>query len=367
MVCYLYPVMWITNRRFFSIVLNMLTEQQQDGHLMFYPAALPAGRPKLLLHINGVTSPSANQQRDLEALVWLTLEQPFDLIGIHNSTNGFQPDLLESLMGKAELFRFWPEHQTAESQARLQNYADLLTRLCQLDLAPEADVLTAVADLAQPNLPVDPELIRRLPFIQKMGWSEFEAYFYGSYPAGAPRPTLRLAYEMIKGIRAGAEIFVVAHSQGTIIAAIALHILQQFFGDYDHWSQQIRLIGYGPVILFADLPVVMRSQTVLIQHRQDVVAESLSNLRNVGLWNNLQAQLKNLLDNSSQLLGSINNDSYHSASLYLGLLTTPASDRSAKLISLLLTQNWQTSPLIQALPPSRIILEETAADLDSPV
>ncbi|MBW4549776.1 MAG: hypothetical protein KME35_01425 [Aphanocapsa sp. GSE-SYN-MK-11-07L] len=344
----------------------MATEQQQDGHLIYYPAAQPAGRPKLLLHINGVTSPIENQQRDLESLVWLTLEQPFDVIGIHNSTNGFQSDLLESLIGKAELFRFWPEHQTPESQARLQSYADLLKQLCQLDLNPAIDVLTAVTDLAPP-MSLDPELIRRLPFIQKMGWAEFETYFYGSYPASAPRPTLRLAYEMIKGIRAGAEIFVVAHSQGTIIAAIALHILQRFFGDYDHWVNQIRLIGYGPVILFADLPVAMRSQTVLIQHRQDVVAESLSNLRNVGLWNNLQSQLKNLLDNSSQLLGSINNNSYHSASLYLGLLDTPASDRSAKLISLLLTQNWQTSPLVQALCPSRIILEETAADLDHPV
>jgi hypothetical protein len=344
----------------------MTTEQQQDGQLIFYPAALPAGRPKLLLHVNGVTSPVANQQRDLESLVWLTLDQPFDVIGIHNSTSGFQSDLLESILGKAELFRFWPEHQTPDSQARLQIYADLLTQLSQLDLNPEADILSAVSGLAQPNLSFDPELIRRLPFIQKMGWPEFEAYVYGSYPAGAPRPTLRLAYEMIKGIRAGAEVFVVAHSQGTMIAAIALHILQRFFGDYSHWIKQIRLIGYGPVILFADLPLLARSQTVLIQHRQDVVAESLSNMRNIGLWNNLQAQVKNLLDNSNQLLASINNSSYHSASLYLGLLPTPASDRCAKLISLLLTQNWETSPLIQSLRPSRIIIEETAADLDSP-
>lgn len=352
----------------------MLSESQQDGHLIFYPAAPPIGRPKLLLHVNGVTSAIENQQRDLESLVWLTVEHPLDVIGIHNSTAGFRPDLLESLLGKAELYRFWPAHQSSESQNRLQGYADLLSQLSTLDLAPDADILAAVnrlrPTLCEPakdssTLLFDLDLLRRLPFVQKMGWNEFEAYFYGAYPAGAPRPTLRLAYEIMKGIRAGAEIFVVAHSQGMIIAAIAFHILQRLFGSHRQWMQTIRFIGYGPVIMFADLPVGLRSQTVMIQHRQDVVAESLSNIRNVGFWSNLQTQIKNVLDNSDDLLRSINNDSYHSASLYLGTMSTPASDRCAKLISLLLNQNWETSPLIQPLRPSRIIIEETAEELET--
>jgi hypothetical protein len=351
----------------------MLTESQQDGHLVFYAAAPPLGRPRLLLHINGVTSSYEQQQRDLESLVWLTVEQPLDVVGIHNSTEGFRPDLLESLLGKAELFRFWPGHQSPESQNRLRGYADLLSQLLTLDLAPDADILAAL-DLRSPslgasakesgNLLFDLDLIRRLPFVQKMGWHEFETYFYGAYPAGAPRPTLRLAYEIIKGIRAGAEIFVVAHSQGMIIAAIAFHIVQQFFGPYRQWMQTLRFIGYGPVIMFADLPAQMRRQTVMIQHRQDLVAESLSNIRNISFWSNLQTQFKNVLENSEDLLRSINNDSHHSASLYLGMLPTPASDRCAQLMRLLLNQNWETSPLIQPLRPSRIIIEDSAEELE---
>jgi hypothetical protein len=349
----------------------MLTEAQLDGHLVTYSASPPIGRGRLLLHVNGVTSPYANQQRDLEALVWLTLDQPFDVIGIHNGTEGFRADLLESLLGKAELLRFWPEYLNPESERRLQGYAELMQRLAVVDLAEDADILK-VAEGLRSNLSVetgvaakpglnslfDLDLVKRLPLIQKMGWAEFETYFYGVYPAGAPRPTLRLAYEILKGIRAGAEIFVVTHSQGCIIAALAFQILQQFFGSSHAWAKNIRFVGYGPVILFADLPVCIQTQTVLIQYRQDSIADSLSNLRNLGFWSNLQSQIKGVLEKYEDLLSSINTDSHHSASAYLGMLSSPASARSAHLIQLLLTQNWQTSPLIAPLCHSRIILED---------
>jgi hypothetical protein len=350
----------------------MLSEQQQDGHLVYYPAAHPLGREKLLIHLNGVASPYAKQLRDLEALVWLTIDHPFDVMGIHNSTEGFQADILESLLGKAELFRFWPEHQTPESQTRLQGYANLLSTLSREELATDVDILQEIQRLqnAQGNsfasnsgkLLFDLELIRKLPFVQKMSWGEFESYFYGAYPAGAPRPTLRLAYEILKGIKAGAEIFVVAHSQGMIIAALAFHILQQFFGSYSKWSEAIRFIGYGPVIMFEDLPPNLRSQTVMIQHRQDLVAEALSNIRNVNYWSNLQTQIKNVLERADSLFRLINTDSHHSASLYLGITGEQAGDRSAQLISLLLSENWQTSPIVQALRSSRIIIEASAAE-----
>ncbi|MGB8703032.1 MAG: hypothetical protein WCD18_26750, partial [Thermosynechococcaceae cyanobacterium] len=191
---------------------------------------------------------------------------------------------------------------------------------------------------------------------------EFETYLYGSYPAGAPRPTLRLAYEMVKGLRSGADIFVVAHSQGMIITAIALHILEKYFGSYTGWAEKIHLIGYGSVIMFADLPACLWSQSIMIQHRHDLVAESLSNIRNLGFWSNLQTQIKNVFDNYDQLLRSVNYDSHHSARLYLGLTGSEAGDRSSKLIGLLLTQDWQTSAFVQPLRASRIIIEESAAE-----
>lgn len=347
-----------------------MNEQQQDGHLIHYPAALPLGRPKLLIHVNGVTSSCSQQLRDLEALVWLTLDHPFDVIGVHNSTEGFQGDMLESLLGKAELFRFWPENYTAQSQNRLQGYARLLFQLSSQELAPNVDILNVLeagggANRRDPLL-FDLGLIRRLSFVQQMGWGEFESYFYGVYPAGAPRPTLRLAYELVRGIRAGAEIFVVAHSQGMIIAAIAFHILQQFFGEYDKWVEKIRLIGYGPVIMFEDLPLPLRSQTVMIQHRHDLVADALSNIRNVSAWSNLQTQMKNLLERAEGLVRLINTDSHHSASLYLGLQGGDSSQRSAKLLNLLLSQAWEESPAIAALRGSRIILEESATEILTP-
>jgi len=341
----------------------MLSEQQQDGHLVYYPAAQPIGRAKLLLHVNGVNSSSETQRRDLEALVWLTIDHPFDVIGIHNSTAGFQADILESLLGKAELFRFWPGQKTSESQARLRSYADMLAALSTQNLEVDADILQEVQRLrpqtVSSSLPLlDLELMRKLPFVRKMGFSEFESYFYGPYPPGAPRPTLRLAYEIVRGIKAGAEVFVVAHSQGMIIAAIAFHILQQFFGSYGKWTEMIRFIGYGPAVMFEDLPPSLGRQTVMIQHRQDLVAESFSNVRNINLWSNIQTQLKNALERAEELAGLINTNSHHSASLYLGINGGQPSDRSAQLIKLLLSGNWD-DPVIQALRASRIIIEAT--------
>jgi hypothetical protein len=344
----------------------MVNEQQLDGQLIYYPAAHPIGREKLLIHVNGVTSSHANQLRDLEALVWLTIDHPFDVIGIHNSTEGFRTDILESLVGKAELFRFWPQQQNPDSQARLQGYAEMLAAISPHDLAPDTDILQEIQRIQSPQGSgsgssksfFDLELLRQLPSLQKMGWREFESYFYGAYPAGAPRATLRLAYELLRGIKAGSEIFVVTHSQGMIIAAIAFHILRQFFGDYDKWTETIRLIGYGPVIMFEDLPPRLRWQTVMIQHRQDLVAESLSNVRNINLWSNIQVQLKNVLDRAEELARLVNTDSHHSASYYLGIRGGKDSDRSAQLISLLLNENWETSPTIQSLRASRIVIED---------
>lgn len=346
----------------------MVSEQQLDGQVIYYPSAYPRGQKKLLIHVNGVTSPWANQSRDLEALVWLTLDHAFDVMGIHNSTNGFQADMLESLLGKAELFRFWPSQQSADSQARLQGYADMLAALSSHNLAPDADILQETQRIqgvqesssgSNAKSFFDLDLPRQLPFLQKMGWREFESYFYGAYPAGTPRATLRLAYELIRGIKAGSEIFVVAHSQGMIIAAIALHILQQFFGNYEKWTEAIRFIGYGPVIVFEDLPAKLRRQTIMIQHRQDLVAESLSNVRNVNLWSNIQTQLKNMLDRAEELARLVNTDSYHSSSFYLGITGGPDSDRAAQLIRLLLGEDWQTSSTVQALRASRIVIEDT--------
>jgi hypothetical protein len=334
-------------------------EQDQDGCLLTYEATPPIGRPKRILHINGMASDVATQLRDLEALVWLTLEQPFDVFGIHNSTQGIRADLTESLLGKTELYRFWPEHKTASSQQRLNSYADLLRSLCDQPIPPDADILT----LAKPpsnGLSLDIDLIRRLTNLPNMSWDELETALYGAYPAGAPRPTLRLAYEVVLAIRSGIEVFVVAHSQGLIVAALALHIVQQFFGNYPKWTHTLRLIGYGPAIMFEDLPPVVRSQTILLQHRQDVVAESFSNLRSMSLWSNLQNQARNVIERADGLLQIIGTDSHHSASLYLGLTGDPVGDRSAALIQQLLLGDWENNRLIQSLRSTRIILETVA-------
>ncbi len=340
----------------------MLSESEQDGHLLCYELAPPTGRPKRLIHVNGMASSTQKQLRDLEALVWLTVEQPFDVVGVHNSTAGFQVDILESLLGKAELVQFRPEHQTNNTRQRLQGYADLVATLCDQGLAADADVLAQQQNrsisksLGNGPFSVDLNLLRQLPFLQNMGWQDFESYLYGKYPAGAPRPTLRLAYELVNALRSNAEVFVVAHSQGTIIAALAFHIVQQLF-ESEQWSEALHFIGYGPVILFADLPANLHAQTVMIQHRQDLVAESFSNLRNVDLWSNLQTQVKALMERADNIFQLVNQDSHHSASFYLGL-TGHRDRRAAQLIQQLLSENWQTHPLIQTLRASRVVLED---------
>ncbi|NCJ05047.1 hypothetical protein GS597_00630 [Synechococcales cyanobacterium C] len=348
----------------------MLSEAQQDGHLIYYPPALPKGLGKRLLHVNGVASPVDKQRRDLEALVWLSVEHPLDVVGVHNSTEGFQADILESLLAKSELYRLWPQHRTSESQERLQGYVALLKLLCDQSLSDQTDLLTLVQELSPKNgktgtpplksgFPIDLSIMKQLPFMQQMGWAEFEAYAYGSYPTGAPRPTLRLAYEIVRAIRDGVEVFVTAHSQGMIIAALAFHIVAAFFEGYSKWTEPLRFIGYGPAIMFEDLPESVQSQTVMIQHRQDLVAESFSNVRHVSLWSNLQNYFKNLIDNANEIAQLVNTDSHHSASLYLGLTEEPSGTRSAQLIQLLLSEDWKTSTYVQSLRANRIILEAT--------
>jgi hypothetical protein len=347
-----------------------MQEQDWDGRLVTYPAAPPIGKSKKILHINGVASDLEKQQRDLEALVWLTLDQPLDVVGIHNSTQGLQNDMLESLLGKAELYRFWPEHQTAASRKRLQGYAQLLQHLQDSPLGAEDDILEVLQGKGISGTPawrsglamLEPRLIEqfsKLPFIGN--WDDLETYLYGAYPVGGPRPILRLAYEIITSIRAGVEVFVVAHSQGLVIAALALQIVQAYFGTYQHWSTQLHLVGYGPAIMIEDLPIAVRSQAILLQHRQDLVAESFSNLRNINLWNNVQTQTKNLMERAESLMQIIGQDTHHSASFYLGLTGDTAGDRAAKLLQQILIQDW-SNPLLQSLKGCRLILE----DLPSP-
>ncbi|MDS3861272.1 hypothetical protein RIF25_10685 [Thermosynechococcaceae cyanobacterium BACA0444] len=336
-----------------------------DGYLLKCTQAPAIGRRRLLLHINGVTSDQDRQYRDLKQLAQLTQANPLDMYGIHNQTHGFEADLLESLLGKAELYRYWPGEMTPEAAQRLQAYGQLLNALCVQDLAPDADMVGIAKTLlpGKLTLPLSEQnlsslqAVLQLPFIQKMGWLEFANYIYGTLPPGAPRPTLRLAYEILRGIQAGAEIFIVAHSQGLIITALACRMVEIVLKGSPKWAEMLRIVGYGPVILWADLPAVLHQQTVLIQHRQDLVAESLSNMRQMGVWNNVQAQLQNLLNNSDGLFKAMERDSHHAASNYLGLQDNLTSQRSSKLIQLLLTENWQTSPWISGLAGNRIILE----------
>lgn len=321
---------------------------------MSYSAVPPVNRKKRILHVNGIASDVSTQVRDLEALVWLTLEQSFDVVGVHNSTQGLQADLTESLLGKAELYRFWPEHRTTVNRKRLQGYAELLRSLCDQVIPPDADILNFGKSGVMPfNL----DLLKRLQAIPSLTWEDLETSLYGAYPAGAPRPTLRLAYELVNAIRSGAEVFIVAHSQGLIITALALHIVQEFFGDYPKWVQPLRVIGYGPAIMFEDLPVPARSQAILLQHRQDVVAENFSNLRNVNLWNNLQTQTRNFIEQADTIRQIIGTGSHHSASLYLGLNGDATGKRSADLIQALLLDDWEKSHLVRSLRSTRIILE----------
>lgn len=346
--------------------LESMQEQDWDGRLVIYPASPPIGKSKKILHVNGVASDLKKQQRDLEALVWLTLDQPLDVIGIHNSTQSVQNDMLECLLGKAELYRFWPEHQTDTSRKRLQGYAQLLQQLQDAPLGDEEDILNILKQKGVPANPtwvrglslIEPRLIEQFSKLPIMGsWDDFETYLYGAYPVGGPRPILRLAYEIVSSIRAGVEVFVVAHSQGLIIAALALHIVQAFFGSYQHWNAQIHLVGYGPAIMIEDLPPAVRSQSILLQHRQDLVAESLSNVRNINLWNNVQTQTRNLMERAETLLQLIGQDTHHSASFYLGLTGDNAGNRAAKLLQQTLIQDW-THPMLQSLRGCRIILED---------
>ncbi len=220
--------------------------QITDGHVLTDGAAPPQGRAKKLIHVNGIMSPPAKQLRDLEALVWLTLDNPLDVMGIHNSTQGFQTDILESLLGKAELYRLWPQHQNTEAQGRLKTYAVLLKQLIDHPLEPNSDILKVLETQASGTITLptalaerfglDLGLIQRLPLLEAMNLGELTTHLYGNYPAGAPRVTLRLAYELIRAIRAGQEVYVVAHSQGTIIAALAFQIVAAFFDGYDKWS-----------------------------------------------------------------------------------------------------------------------------------
>ncbi len=358
-----------------KIDIHMLNEQQQDGHLLVYPPAQPIGRAKRLLHVNGVTSSVERQLQDLETLVWMTLDRPLDISGIHNSTSGYRGDLLESMMGKAELASFWPERLSREADQRLQKYADMLKLLCDgrspdgdhCSLPPNTDILAELQQQREElaitlgksaqKLPFDLDIVRRLPFLQNMAWDEFEAYLYGSYPAGAPRPTLRLAYEVVQGIRAGAEVFILAHSQGSIIAALALHILQRFFAPYTKWIAALHCIFYGPAVMADDLPAIVRPQTILMHHRQDLVAEAFSNLRHVDLSTNLQNQVKFLMERADAIFELGQDDSCHSARHYLGQLDTPDSKQAAQLLQRLLIEDWRTNTVLQALGSTRIILE----------
>jgi hypothetical protein len=349
----------------------MLSEEQQDGHLLIYDLAPPQGRVQQIIHVNGVLSDVGKQLRDLETLTWLTVDQPMDIIGVHNSTHGIYTDCMESILGRAELFRTWAQNRPRDpgEDSRLNNYGRCVQQLVDLDLPHDCDILQAISTSSSrattgvkqwaggiaAQLGFDLSCVKT-PLLQSMGNSELLAYLYGDYPAGAPRPTLRLAYEIIRAMRQGAQVYVVAHSQGTIIAALAFHLLERFFADYQKWTESLHFIGYGPAILLADLPLVIRDRTILIQARTDSVAESFSNWRQTAPWSNLQSQLKKLAENAEQLVQLVNADSHHSASHYLGLQGNPAGLQAAALLQQLLLQSWET-PLIKPLCHTRIILE----------
>ena len=248
----------------------MPNSSEIDGLLLTYDKALPQGRARKLIHVNGVMSPVSKQQRDLEALVWLTMDTPLDAIAIHNSTQGFQNDIVESLLGKAELYSTWGGRNPQAAIQRFQAYADLLRPVIELKLSPDSDMVQVVQAQSESALAIpqaiatrfgfDFSLLQRLPALKSMDLGELSSYLYGNYPAGAPRATLRLAYEMIQALNRGTEVFVIAHSQGTIIAAIAFHIAAQFFHQSPDWNRALHFVGYGPVIVFEDLPPEMRPQ-----------------------------------------------------------------------------------------------------------
>jgi hypothetical protein len=337
-----------------------------DGQVLTCDKFPPQGRAKKLIHVNGVMSPVEKQARDLEALVWLTVEAPLDAIAVHNSTQGFQNDIIESLLGKAELFSTWSGSNQEEASQRFRGYADRLRSIIEQPLSADCDILTMIHPEQSTALAVpqaianrfgfDFSLLQRLPALKSMNIGELSFYLYGNYPAGAPRAALRLAYEVVQALKQGKEVLVIAHSQGTIITAIAFHIAAHFFKLAPDWNRALRFIGYGPVIVFEDLPTEMRSQSVLIQHREDLVSESFSNFRNIDLWSDVQAQLQKVIENANKLTKLIQSDSHHSASHYLGLTSESSSQQSAQLIQQLLTLSWN-APLIQSIGFSRIIIE----------
>jgi hypothetical protein len=325
----------------------------QDGAVLeLHPGA---ARSRLILHINGVTAGVDNQQRDLHALQ--RMAPTAHIRGVHNASVDWQTDVLESILGRAELWQY--QQENGETQQRLAGYSQLLQQLLSYpELSPTADLRQYLPQAAPGTGLLDGELLRQLPFINQLTWQDWLKYLYGDYPAGASCATLRLAYELAQGIHAGVPVLVVAHSQGLIITALATHILGHFFGGYRRWQEQVFILGYGPVILLEELPAGLRGQTILIQDRHDLVAESFSNMRYTDFWNVLQNQFWRTIQRFNQLPQLARPDSQHSAGYYLGLLGTPASRRSGELIQYFVSQEWQGNPLFNYFRGIRFILED---------
>lgn len=313
------------------------------------------GRNRLILHINGVTSTADKQQRDIQALQRMAPDA--HVRGVHNASQDWQSDLLESILGRSELWQY--QQPNAAAAQRLATYSRLLQQLLnQPALPPDANLRDYLPEATTGSGLLDEDLLRQLPFIAQLTWPDFLQYLYGDYPAGASCATLRLAYELAQGIHAGVPILVTAHSQGLIITGLATHILTRFFGDYTRWQEQIHILGYGPVILLEELPAGLRGQTILIQDRHDLVAETFSNMRYTDVWHLLQTQVWRTIQRLHQLPQLARPDSHHSAGYYLGLLDTPASCRAGQLMQYFVSQEWHSNPVIQRFRGIRFILED---------
>ncbi|WP_448380711.1 hypothetical protein [Gloeomargarita sp.] len=325
-----------------------------DGAVL-EPEANPQARQRLILHINGVTAGVDKQKRDLAALQRMA---PTACIrGIHNASVDWRTDVLESILGRSELWQY--QQGNGETQQRLAGYSHLLRQLLSLpEIPPNADLRQYLPQATTGTGLLDGELLRQLPFINQLTWHDVLQYLYGDYPAGASCATLRLAYELARGIQQGVPVLVVAHSQGLIIAALAAYILGHFFGAYTRWQEQVFILGYGPVILLEELPPGLRGQTILIQDRHDLVAEAFSNMRYTDFWNVLQTQFWRTIQRWHQLPQLARPDSQHSAGYYLGLLGTPASRRSGELIEYFVSQEWQHNPVFERFRGIRLILED---------
>ncbi|BAY52802.1 hypothetical protein NIES2134_121180 [Thermostichus vulcanus NIES-2134] len=120
-----------------------------DGTILLPQKPLSAPVRRRLLHVNGIGSDAAKQLRDLNRLAELTATYPLEIRGIHNQTHGFQADLLESFLAKAELYHFWSQTAAPDaSKDRRHEYAKLLGPLVSKDLADDADILdSAVTSL----------------------------------------------------------------------------------------------------------------------------------------------------------------------------------------------------------------------------